>query len=119
MGVGFSGLTFGGAPNSSSAHVFLVNDTYSPTADGGTPTDWATPPVTECGGVIPISDNEIICELDLGETLDPDGTVDTATNVGEGTYTVAVVSNGSVGATLNASDVSIISSGSTFTVSPY
>jgi hypothetical protein len=116
MGVGFSSLTWGGAADSTNAHVYLVNDTYSPAATSG---DWTTPPVTECGGVIPISDNEIICELDLGETLDADGTVDTATNVDEGTYTVAVVSNGQPGATLNASDVSIISSGSTFTVSPY
>ena len=116
LGVGFSSLTFGGAPDSSNAHVYLVNDTYSAAATSG---DWTTPPVTECGGVIPISDNEIICELDLGETLDADGTVDTAADVAEGTYTVAVVSNGAPGATLNASDVSIISSGSTFTVAPY
>ncbi|MCA2215926.1 IPT/TIG domain-containing protein [Jidongwangia harbinensis] len=119
LGVGFDGLTFGtGNPNTGGARVFLVNDSYSNLADSGTPANYATPPVTECTGVLKIDDNEIICQLQLVSTLNPAGTVNT-TDVVNGTYTIAVVSNSAVAATLTSSSVSIISSGSTFTVSPY
>lgn len=118
LGAGFSGLTFNAVGNTSDAHVFLVNDTYDNTADSSVTTSWATPPVTECTGVIPIGDQEILCTLNLAKRLSAAGALTTST-VPDGTYTVIVVSSGAVGATLNQPDKSIISSGSTFTVAPY
>ena len=118
LGAGFSGLTFNAVGNTTDAHVFLVNDTYNNAADSTTAANWATPPVTECTNVIPINDEEILCTLNLAKQLTAAGALTTAT-VPDGTYTVIVVSNGAVGATLNQPNKSIISSGSTFTVAPY
>ncbi|BFU43575.1 IPT/TIG domain-containing protein [Krasilnikovia sp. MM14-A1004] len=118
LGAGFSALTWGtGNPVANGdARVFLVNDTYDPTASTG---DWANPPITECTSVIPISDTEIICSFDLATTLNADGTTNTA-DVPIGTYTVTVVSDSTPGASLTAGvDTSIVSSGSTFTVAPF
>jgi hypothetical protein len=121
LGVGFQGLTFGtGNPTTAGdARVFLVNDEYDGAEDGVTTGSYDNPPVAECTGVLKISDNEIICSLNLANSLNADGTTATGTEVDNGTYTVAVVSDSELDATLDASDVSIISSGSTFTVSPY
>ena len=119
LGAGFSGLTFNAVGKTSDAHVFLVNDTYDNTADSTTVTNWATPPVTECTGIVPITDEEILCSLDLSKTMTAAGALTAAAAVPQGTYTVIVVSSGAVGATLGQPDKSIISSGSTFTVAPY
>lgn len=120
LGVGFSSLTFGtGNPvtGPTGSRVFLVKDAYVATEDGSTG-NWDTPPIQECTGVFPISDNEIVCQLDLGGTLNDDGTA-SGTDVQNGTYQIAVVKDSEPGATPAAGDVSIISSGSTFTVAPY
>jgi hypothetical protein len=120
LGAGFSGMTFGSTGHTTGAHVFLVtNAGYDPAA---TSTNWTNPPVTECTSVLKISDNEIICTLNLTQRSTAAGPLTTGggNNVPNGTYTVAVVSDGTPGASLVAgTDVSIISSGSTFTVAPY
>jgi hypothetical protein len=120
MGAGFSAMTFGATGHTAGGHVFLVtNSGYDPAA---TSTDWTNPPVTECTNVLKISDNEIICTLDLTQQSTAAGALTTGGghNVPNGAYTVAVVSNGTPGAALvPGTDVSIISSGSTFTVAPY
>jgi hypothetical protein len=114
LGVGFSALTFGGATNSTNAHVYLVDgaydnqDTVALSKDG--------PQVAECTGVLKISDVEVICTLNTALGLNADGTA-SGSPVPIGTYTVTVVSNGAIDATPITQ--SIISSGSTFTVSPY
>jgi hypothetical protein len=113
FGAGFAGLTFsnGGGPSDSNAHVFLVEDFYDPDFNRG---------VAECGDVAVVSDNELICTLDLGaEQLNPiDSSVVVNTPIVEGTYTLTVVATGVVGAGSTAKPT-IVSSGSTFTVGPY
>jgi len=121
LGVGFSSLSFGtGNPTTGTpgSRVFLVKDVYNGAADSVDTAEWDFAPVQECTGIFPISDNEIICQLDLGGTLDTDGTA-LGTDVSNGTYQITVVKNSLPGATIVAGDVSIISSGSTFTVAPY
>lgn len=118
LGAGFSSLVFNATGNTSDAHVFLVNDTYDSTADSTTAANWANPPVTECTSIVPITDEEILCTLDLSKTMTAAGSL-TSSPVARGTYTVIVVSDGSVGATLTQPQKSIISSGSTFTVADY
>jgi IPT/TIG domain len=113
-GVGFAGMTFGTVGHTTGTHVFLVNDRYDPT---GT-TNWTNAPVDECTSVLPISDTELICTLDLSKTSTTAGPL-TATPVADGTYTVEIVPDATPGATLAAGSYSIISSGSTFTVAPY
>jgi hypothetical protein len=113
MGVGFSTMNFTTTGPTSGGHVFLVEDEY---VSAGTGATWTTPPVAECTGIIKVSDREIICELDLTDTLTATGG-DAGAPVDEGTYTVTVVSNATPGAPGVVS--SIISSGSTFTVAPY
>ena len=98
--------------------MFLVKDVYNGAADSVDTTEWDFAPVQECTGIFPISDNEIICRLDLGGTLDTDGTP-LGTDVPNGLYQITVVKNSLPGATIAAGDVSITSSGSTFTVAPY
>ncbi|MEV4709259.1 IPT/TIG domain-containing protein [Actinoplanes sp. NPDC049316] len=115
LGAGFSSLTFGTTPQDADTHVFLVDDRYDPAGGSGT---WTNPPVTECTGVIVISDTEIICQLDLANTLTAAGGSSTS-DPAEGTYTLELVTDATPGATLAATATSIISSGSTFTVAPY
>jgi hypothetical protein len=114
-GAGFASLTWTGATR---ARIFLVNDRYS--AAGSNTTTWTTPPLADCTGVILISDQELLCTLNLTDTLTAGGTLTgTPTPVADGTYTIEVVNNGQPTATLAAYDTSIISSGSTFTVAPF
>jgi len=118
LGAGFSSLTFSNTPLDNDTHVFMVNDRYDPAEDGTVAGTYDNPPVTECTNVVIISDVEIICQLDLANTLNPDGTDNTA-DPAVGTYTIEVVTDAEPGATLAATATSIISSGSTFTVAPY
>ncbi|MFI5491550.1 IPT/TIG domain-containing protein [Actinoplanes sp. NPDC051859] len=118
QGTGFTGTTWGSAVNDDDSHVFLVKDAYDPTDDTQTG-EWDVPPVTQCTNVTLISDVEIVCRLDLTQTVDPDGTI-LAADPTIGTYTVMVVNDGEPGATVVAgTDTSVVSSGSTFTVAPF
>jgi hypothetical protein len=132
LGVGFSGLNFvdttgaGSHSLDQTAHVYLVAGAYNPD-DGVTTTyigDKTKPPIAECTGVVVISDAELICTLTLTASLDAQGAAAVAA-VPVGTYTVTTVSNGGIDVEPGGDHVdatyaqSIISSGSTFTVSPY
>ena len=111
-GVGFQQLTFreAAASTDATAHVFLVKDAYVPASNRG---------VQECKKVLVVSNTELICTFDLlGARLSPDGTAAEGP-VPEGTYTVTVVANGAVDATLEAANATVVSSGATFTVSPF
>ncbi|UQU66937.1 IPT/TIG domain-containing protein [Couchioplanes caeruleus] len=118
LGAGFSSLTFGTSPQDNDTHVFMVDDRYSSAEASPGSGTWNAPPVTECTNVVPISDTEIICQLDLANTLVAAGTTSTS-DPAEGSYTIEVVTDAEPGATLAANATSIISSGSTFTVAPY
>jgi len=107
LGVGFSNLTF------PTAKVYLVEGVYDGIDDGqGAKTNAE---IAECGSVLPVSDGEIICTLDL--TGGGNNAVD------EGTYTLTVVSAGTTwanqAAVPDAYFQTKLSSGSTFTVSDY
>jgi hypothetical protein len=128
QGVGFSNLTFtpAAATTATSAHVFLVDGEYDPLEDATVSTNKANGPVAECTGILPISDTELICTLDLGGSITATGATST-TDVQDGTYTMTVVNNGGLNVT-DATDTtaydenysqSIISSGATFTVADY
>ena len=124
MGAGFSALAsnFTDYPTGTAtkSHVLLVDNVWYDARPGGvtggtTTALGATFPVTQCKGVTVISDNELICTLDLANTLSTTGTV-LAADVPVGVYQIAVVNDAS---TLTSTNFSIISSGSTFTVSTY
>jgi IPT/TIG domain len=120
QGVGFSGITFsattGSSPTDTHGHVFLVDGDYDPTDDGAGNKTKAE--LGECLNVMVISDVELICTVN---TADSDGAGAAGVVVGNGTYTLTVVNDGSVDAqTTNTKySHSIVSSGSTFTVAPY
>jgi hypothetical protein len=124
LGAGFLGYTFGTA--ATNARVWLVNRTaagaYDPGVTGATV--YVNGPVAECASPVVISDNELICTMNLATgLLDP--TVGTAAAgtpaVPNGPYTMVVTSNGDMGASdlVPAPSVSDVSSGSTFTVANY
>ncbi len=126
LGAGFMGYTFGTAAGE--ARVWLVDGQYNPGTStsnaGGAATTFATGPTAECEDVIVISDNELLCTLDLlaGGLVPTTGVAATggAENVANGTYTLTVVSNGDIAAgDEDGYMVTDISSGSTFTVAPY
>ena len=115
-GVAFDALTFSksdtAAPTDATAHVFLVKDAYDPAANRG---------VQECRNVKLVSSTELICALDLSaDRLNPaDSTPLPGSPVTEATYTITVVANGSPSADAATANASIVSAGSTFTVSPF
>jgi hypothetical protein len=81
-------------------------------------------PTAQCGGILPISDGEIICTLDLGQAITYNsGTkygITATTPVPNGTYQVRVINSDAAFSLLSyLNNFSITSSGSTFTVSPY
>jgi hypothetical protein len=125
-GAGFGALTFGdgaAALVANTAYVFLTDNAWN--AQTFTPTTgisaFATVPVSYCNTVLPISDSEIICTLNLDAKIDSVSTwtpTVTTNNVATGTYTVTVV-NARDGLAEDLHNYSIVSSGSTFTVSPY
>ncbi|MFI5892560.1 IPT/TIG domain-containing protein [Actinoplanes sp. NPDC051513] len=69
QGIGFLGMNFGTGGNS--ARVFLVRGVYNGADAGGGAR--ANGPVTECTNVLPISDEELICNLQLNRRLDATG----------------------------------------------
>jgi hypothetical protein len=116
QGVGFSSLTLthttGATIDDATAHVYITNGDYD--ATGGTK---AHSEVGECLNVLVISDNELICTID---PTHPDGT--TTAPLGNGTYTITTVSDGTPGTHVVGTagyQESILTSGSTFTVAPY
>jgi hypothetical protein len=120
LGAGFSELEAdfaAGVPtdsNSADPHVYLVDGDYDNTSNAG---GKLVPQIDECTNVVVISDVELICLLDLTDSLtNVTVPVVSATPVPVGTYTVTVVDDGTIG---SAAEASIISSGSTFTVAPY
>ncbi|SDT79096.1 hypothetical protein [Actinoplanes derwentensis] len=128
-GAGFGTLTFGNvttatALSASTAYVLLTDNDWNARdfATDKAAVDTGTAlPVSYCNNILPISDGEIICTLNLTAMVDS-ATTDTPTittvDVPDGTYTVTVV-NAKDG--LNDADYnfSVVSSGSSFTVSPF
>jgi hypothetical protein len=80
-------------------------------------------PVAQCGGILPISDGEVICVLDLKDPITYTATPTYALLAGavpNGTYQLTVVNSDAATELLTASNnYSITASGSTFTVSPF
>jgi hypothetical protein len=72
QGVGFLAMDFttstGSTPDDTNAHVYLINGAYSNT---GTPK--ANAEVAECTDVIVIGDTELICSMQIAESLDANG----------------------------------------------
>ena len=116
LGAGFNNYTFGSA--ATNARVWLVDGTYTPGATGASA--YTTGPSAECTGVVTVSDNEVICTLNLTAGLTSTSGATSGNPVPNGTYTVVVVSNGDFGASdLLGYAVSDLSSGATFTVADY
>ncbi|GAA4935774.1 IPT/TIG domain-containing protein [Actinoplanes utahensis] len=111
-GAGFSQLNFvnGSAPTSADPHVFLVDGAYNMGSNRG---------VAECEDVVVVTDNELVCNLDLAaDALDPSNSSPTGNPIPHDAYVVTVVDNGATNAGGNGNP-SIVSSGATFTVGPY
>ncbi|WP_433080566.1 IPT/TIG domain-containing protein [Dactylosporangium sp. CA-052675] len=131
QGVGFLAPNFttsdGTTPNDTNAHVYLVSGAYDPTPDTTVNTNKANPEVAECVNVLVVSDTELICTLVLTGSIGVTGAPAAATPVKQGTYTLTVVTDGRLdvqtgGANAASApdyDASLITSGATFTVSPY
>jgi hypothetical protein len=128
-GAGFGPLTFGDvvtatALASDHAYVLLTNNAWNAQGFGSATNAMitASPPTSACNTVLPISDTEIICTLDLANKItavDASNVPTIATGpVPNGTYNVTVVNTGTALRLLD-SNYSIVSMGSTFTVSPY
>jgi hypothetical protein len=130
-GAGFGGLVFANVVHNTNltdnAYVLLTDNAWN--AQTFTPNTgidvFALAPVSYCNNVLPISDSEIICTLNLAARIDSvAGTAGTQkatiTNnqVPDGTYTITVVNSRS-GLASDLYNYSVPSSGSTFTVSPY
>jgi hypothetical protein len=125
-GAGFSSLVFADVADATAldpdnAYVLLTDNTWNAQTFSSDTDALDTKSVSYCNSVLQISDAEIICTLDLANSI-ASVTTNTptfqATDVPVGTYTVTVVNSGE---DLNAADFdySIVSSGSTFTVAPY
>lgn len=124
MGAGFNSYTFGST--ATTARVWLVDGTYDPGATAGTPaTAYVVGPIAECTGVTVISDNELICTLNLNAgRLTPTTAASAGAGalgiVPNGAYTLTVVSRGGVAQSDQTGyEQTDVSSGSTFTVAPY
>lgn len=122
-GVGFNALTFAdgtGLAEDTSAHVFLVPGAYDAAAAATSPAR-ALGPVAKCTGVLQISDNELICTLDLTASYNSTaGTLVASTPVPNGAYTLTVVSSSMTHNSVIAGySQTAVTSGATFTVAPY
>ncbi|WP_430779990.1 hypothetical protein [Actinoplanes sp. G11-F43] len=136
-GAGFSALTFadptctGGPPVTSCAtpaadksYVLLTDNSWNGQTFGASVLAWnSTHTGTAfCRNVLPISDEELICTMDLANKIDavagtsPFAATLSGTAVPAGTYTVTVVNDADG---LESGEFSIQSSGSTFTVAPF
>jgi hypothetical protein len=70
QGTGFMNVNFG--ISGTAGRVFLVNGVYNGSDAGGG--SRANGPVAECGNVLPISDQELVCTLQLNRRLNTAGT---------------------------------------------
>ncbi|WP_045742004.1 hypothetical protein [Actinoplanes rectilineatus] len=127
LGAGFSSLSF---LDVVTATALVVNKSYVLLTDNTwNAQDFTTAPigaqavkaVSYCNTVLPISDSEIICTLDLTKSIS--GVASNAPTIASvavpnGNYTVSVVNSGTA-LQSTAFNYSIVSSGSAFTVSPY
>jgi hypothetical protein len=116
QGVGFNSLSFihttGSTIDDATAHVYITDGKYNAGAATKTVSE-----LGECLNVLVISDNELICTVNPAI---PDGAGATLTALGNGTYTLTTVSDGTSGTTHTSGyQESILTSGSTFTVAPY
>jgi hypothetical protein len=121
-GVGFASLDFsttdGTTPDNNKGHVYLVQGAYDSTDASSAKT---VGEVGECVNVLVVSDTELVCTLNTLHAYAQSG--DSA--IGDGTYTVTVVSNGQIDIVASGANedltatTSVISSGSTFTVAAY
>jgi hypothetical protein len=122
-GTGFVGVGFPSTPAAASdattaeAHVFLVRGRYDQSDDGSGV--WTSPPVAECGDVLVIDDEELICTLDLTSSI-PAGTTATAASndIPDGAYTVTIVDTGAIGA-ITPGYQTDVTFAATFTISSY
>lgn len=142
-GAGFSTLTWAtdldttgiagpALAHSTGARIVLTDNTWA-TANGAVygstggslfkGTTAGLYPVAQCGGILPISDGEVICVLDLKDPITYTATPTYALLAGavpNGTYQLTVVNSDAATELLTASNnYSITASGSTFTVSPF
>jgi len=124
-GAGFGSLTFGNVtaavPTADTSYVLLTDNVWYNTSDFTTGNAMGIAPVSYCNTVLPISDTEIICTLDLANSITSvAANVPTiaATAVAAGTYTITVVNDADAMDSAD-SDYSIVSSGSTFTVASF
>jgi hypothetical protein len=128
-GAGFLDLNFaaaGEASTTNKAHIYLVDGVYD--ATDTTPTEKDNPPVAECEAALVLSDTALLCSLNLEDKLIPATGLQVGgggTPVPDGVYTITVVNSGlAASAAAAATPVvtissSILTSGSTFTVSDY
>lgn len=125
-GAGFGSLLFSDVVTATAltddrAHVFLTDNTWNAQNFSAGIDAFATAPVSYCNNVLPISDTEIICTLNLSNRIDSVSThtpTMTGVDVPAGTYSITVA-NDRDGLDSDLHNYSIVSSGSTFTVSPY
>ncbi|WP_143133744.1 IPT/TIG domain-containing protein [Actinoplanes philippinensis] len=124
QGAGFSNLTPGAAPGvaatTTGAAVYLVDNTWYAGNQASRPVNAGAK--AQCYDITVITDNELICTLDLYNGLGTANILGTApTNtVPVGTYTIAIVNDvAAVGGPVADVGFSRISSGSTFTVASY
>ncbi|GAA0422917.1 hypothetical protein Aca07nite_24010 [Actinoplanes capillaceus] len=131
LGAGFGGLTFGDAAGVAGladnvSYVLLTDNAWNDDVlTGARPavTVAGPNPVSHCNGVLPISDAEIICTLDLSDSIASTATTVnepdfTGNPVAEGTYTVTVVNDGQ-SVDSGSVNFSAVSSSSTFTVASF
>lgn len=111
------------------ARVLLTDNAWTNRANftngtGITPFLDANSPTAQCTGVLVISDVELICTMDLTKTLVTSGP-NTDVNasggaVAAGVYNVTIINTGTaLGLEEDLNNYSVVSSGSTFTVSPF
>lgn len=126
LGAGFSDLIWGDDATTATAptagaHVFLVDNSWF-TATSGTGTALNSGLITECLAPNVISDNELICELDIANTIESTHSYIAQSSgspvpVGDGSYQLVVTN--SLTRSLSPQNYSQISSGSVFTVADY
>jgi hypothetical protein len=99
QGVGFLAMDFstttGATPDSTNAHVYLANGAYNPLIAGAIKTNAE---VTECTSVLVIGDTELICSLQLGQTLDTTAAITYSKVAASATTTRTVTDAGIVAA---------------------
>lgn len=71
QGVGFLSQSFDGTLPG--AHIYLVNGRYNPAPSSYNANSKARGAIAECGNVLVLSDNELICTMQLNRRLDETG----------------------------------------------